>query len=472
LVALCLLSSSSWAAAPLVAEGDGITFLRGTASPDPGWTALGFDDSGWETGTLGIGYGDDDDGTVLDDMRGTYGTVFGRAVFDLGEKGFVAADVENLELSVRFDDGFVVYLNGQEIDRQNVSAGDVTHQTMASASVGDAPATCSFDSEGTGCAWIYFPADNLVDGENVLAFSVHNTSLDSSDLTFIPTLVVSTTPPPSPPFLTEGAGLTFLRGTGAPPPGWAEAGFDDSGWETGIFGIGYGDNDDGTVLDDMRDTYAAVFGRASFDLSDHGINVQDVERLELSVRFDDGFVIYLNGVEVDRANMPDGEVTEQTLATETVGNAPGSCAVDDRAAGCAVVTIPLNLLTGGENVLAFSVHNVGLGSSDLSFIPRLTAYATNGGTEQLFVRGDTNADTRMNIADAVFVLTYLFTGGATPTCIDATDVNDDTSVNVGDAVFILQYLFAEGPAIKPPHPGCGTDTTADDLSCEAYAPCP
>jgi hypothetical protein len=88
-----------------------------------------------------------------------------------------------------------------------------------------------------------------------------------------------------------------------------------------------------------------------------------------------------------------------------------------------------------------------------------------------FRRGDTNADSALDIADAIFTLSYLFASGTAPTCLDAADSNDDGEINVADAIFVLQYLFAGGLAIPPPYPECGIDPTVDELDCLAYRPC-
>ena len=67
--------------AEFVAAADEWRFLRGTVTPPPGWTQADFDDSAWEAGPGGFGYGDGDDATVLDDMRGQYVTVYVRKAF-------------------------------------------------------------------------------------------------------------------------------------------------------------------------------------------------------------------------------------------------------------------------------------------------------------------------------------------------------------------------------------------------------
>ncbi len=88
-----------------------------------------------------------------------------------------------------------------------------------------------------------------------------------------------------------------------------------------------------------------------------------------------------------------------------------------------------------------------------------------------FLRGDTNADAAIDIADAIFILSCLFGDGPVPSCLDAADANDDGAIDVSDAIYVLHYLFVNGPRIPRPHPGCGIDPTVDALGCLEYTPC-
>ncbi len=99
------------------------------------------------------------------------------------------------------------------------------------------------------------------------------------------------------------------------------------------------------------------------------------------------------------------------------------------------------------------------------------AYEMIGCPPTPFQRGDSNSDSSLDIADAIFTLSYLFAQGPSPSCLDAADANDDGAVDLADGIFILQSLFAIGPAIPPPYPGCGVDPTVDELDCLEYRPC-
>lgn len=86
-----------------------------------------------------------------------------------------------------------------------------------------------------------------------------------------------------------------------------------------------------------------------------------------------------------------------------------------------------------------------------------------------FVRGDCNGDGGTNVADAVYLLDYLFIGSVVLPCQDAGDIDDDGALNIADPINFLAYLFSGGPPPAPPNPvtGCGPDVIdTDPLNCE------
>lgn len=171
----------------------------------------------------------------------------------------------------------------------------------------------------------------------------------------------------------------YFKGTQAPPAGWNQPGFDDAAWLAGATGVGYGDNDDATVLEDMRQTatqpgYLSVFLRRGFRVQDPTA----LGQLILRVDFDDGFVAYLNGVEVARANV---------TGNPPAYNRPAS---DNHEAGQPVeydLSSRKDLLRAGANVLAIQVHNYDLASSDLSLIPALLSRKSLPGDPVVRIRG-------------------------------------------------------------------------------------
>ncbi|MEM7235982.1 MAG: hypothetical protein AAF517_27700, partial [Planctomycetota bacterium] len=92
----------------------------------------------------------------------------------------------------------------------------------------------------------------------------------------------------------------------------------------------------------------------------------------------------------------------------------------------------------------------------------------------LFVRGDCNRDSSVDISDPISLLSHLFGVGSsfTPDCRDACDHNDDGRLDISDSVYHLSALFLGGPALEPPSGECGLDPTDDDVECERYGLCP
>ncbi len=90
---------------------------------------------------------------------------------------------------------------------------------------------------------------------------------------------------------------------------------------------------------------------------------------------------------------------------------------------------------------------------------------------KIFRRGDANASGALDIADAIFTLSYLFAKEAHPSCRDAADANDDGALDIADAIATLNCLFGAGNPLPAPFGECGLDPTIDDWGCGSYAPC-
>ncbi len=95
------------------------------------------------------------------------------------------------------------------------------------------------------------------------------------------------------------------------------------------------------------------------------------------------------------------------------------------------------------------------------------------GPAVLFTRGNVNVDARIDIADAIFMLSHLFADGPVPSCEDAADANDDGKLDIADAIKILGHLFAQAGPLPAPFGECGLDREgpADTLDCVSYPPC-
>jgi outer membrane protein assembly factor BamB len=160
---------------PIIAKGSEWRYLSGS-HPDPSWTQLDFNADTWQTAGAGFGYNDDDNQTVLEDMKKHYSSVYIRKSFSLAP----AQDIHELGLVIKYDDAFIAYLNGKEILRVGVFKGS------------GARASGMDKHERKG--WEYFRIDQhhelLREGSNLLAIEGHNRKIDSSAFALNPYLVV------------------------------------------------------------------------------------------------------------------------------------------------------------------------------------------------------------------------------------------------------------------------------------------
>lgn len=141
---------------------------------------------------------------------------------------------------------------------------------------------------------------------------------------------------------------------------WLGPGYDDTAWPEVDRLLALGEQGSVDPPDPVAQT---VYLRGSFFLDDPG-QIRDVR---LAWQRDDGAVVYLNGTEVARSNMPDGPVGHGTRASG-IDNWDGQEPLETE--------LPVGLLRAGENVVAVSVHQAGDGnwvSSDLVFRGVLTA---------------------------------------------------------------------------------------------------
>ncbi|MDO6721294.1 CotH kinase family protein [Psychrosphaera sp. 1_MG-2023] len=168
-------------------------------------------------------------------------------------------------------------------------------------------------------------------------------------------------------FVTTEHDVTYLTPKSAVASDWPELNFDTAGWSTGKSGLGYGDNDDTTIVEaGVR----SIFARFTFNLD----NTTAIEQLFLDIDYDDAFVAYLNGKEIARNNIGGLLPSYNTPATashEAVIYSGGSPERFD-------VSAFIDELIIGDNVLAIQVHNHGESSSDMSMRPYLTGHINNG----------------------------------------------------------------------------------------------
>jgi hypothetical protein len=119
------------------------------------------------------------------------------------------------------------------------------------------------------------------------------------------------------------------------------------------------------------------------------------------------------------------------------------CIPDSTTDRCALILLQGELSDEEGNLLPFRYHQ---GELTLWWI----------------VPGDINADSLVAIADAVYLVNYLYREGPEPCACESADVNGDCVISLGDLIYLLNYLFRQG---GPPLPGCQVSVPCPHEDC-------
>jgi hypothetical protein len=281
------------------------------------WIEPEFDDSSWEVGISGVGYGDNDDNTRV---RGGAASVYTRYYFDAPNAG----KIDELSFLVDYDDAYALWLNGVEIARSgNLAAlspeGEVPDWDVSAArgTMGGHGASELQAGQPNEARWkqgnlgMHFVAVNfggqepegvqakppeqgkpagapIYTKDNILAGANFNDGPGSSDMTLIMRLMGD-----DEIYVDEGSEVKYIHSpdNADVDDSWIEVKFDDSDWADGISGVGFSDGDDNTTT---PGGLISIWTRYHFDAP----NASKIKELILLADYDDGYVAWLNGVPI------------------------------------------------------------------------------------------------------------------------------------------------------------------------------
>lgn len=358
---LGFISFQSFSQTSIIPYGSSWRYLDNNTRP-ANWETSGFADGGWSVGNGQFGYGDGDETTLINHGGCTpiasCGTKYITTYFRKSVTIANPASFASFTLNVRRDDGVVVYINGVERYSNNMPAGR-THATLASGNAtdeGNTPQTTSLSSA-------FFSA-----GTNVIAVELHQSSNTSSDITFDLELWGNSTPVG----LVNFSDVWKYLDNNTRPANWHTTGYNDASWASGASELGYGDAPATTVSygSDAANKYVTTYFRKTFNVT----GLSGYNNFTLNLVRDDGAIIYLNGVEVVRDNMPGGTPTHNTLASAAISGADETTPISFSLSTCNFVE--------GTNTIAVEMHQSDVGSTDLSFNLELIANV-GGGTPTL-----------------------------------------------------------------------------------------
>ncbi|MDG1889998.1 MAG: lamin tail domain-containing protein [Verrucomicrobiota bacterium] len=260
--------------------------------------------------------------------------------------------------------------------------------------------------------------------------------------------------------LLQGSTWQYLDGGRKPVPTWRDLSADTENWQRGKAPLGYGDSGMKTAMDfggTSSDKAITYYFRHVFDIPDP----ETIHQLTLHLIRDDGAVIYLNGREVARDNLPGGTIEHDTRALSAAGGSDESTVRRFQLSSERLLT--------GQNILAAEVHQASPTSSDLRF----DAWLETHSALELPIQGETwlkarshDGSTWSALTEAQFLKSKPQAPAAGDLLITEIHYNPDGSddfefleimnvspdsldlsgVTVEDSV---DYLFPEGSRIAP-----------------------
>jgi autotransporter-associated beta strand protein len=360
------------------------------------WQQAAYDDSLWNSGAGPFGFGTFSGVTIATDlsaqMQNRAASVYLRKTFTVTPEQ--AASGAALELLTQYNDGFIAFINGVEVTRRNMgNAGMFAYhdQTAFNTNVNN-PA---LETINLGVA-----NTRLVAGENILCIQAHNKALvGSGAANFL--ILADLRIAGGATLVTQDSTWKYFPGLAEPSGGvldyglyyefvqqsavvaWAALRFNDAAWLAGSGPVGIeGANPPDYILgvNLYAQTYnitPSIYKRRAFALTPTEAN--SAQPLRLTIDYDDGVIIYLNGKEVIRRNVgTPGIPTPHNATANGNHNANG----DNGGAVTGQEEIiflgsPQSLLQSGDNVLAVQLHRSSLTSSDS--IARVTLETTGIG---------------------------------------------------------------------------------------------
>jgi hypothetical protein len=175
----------------------------------------------------------------------------------------------------------------------------------------------------------------------------------------------------SPIIQATGAVWKYLDDGSDQSTQWRARTFDDSAWASGPSRLGYGNDGETTTVSygtSSTNKHITTYFRHTFNVTDPTLFIA----LTMDLIVDDGAIVYLNGIEVLRKNLPTTDITSQTLASSTVGGSAETTFTQH--------TLSASDLIAGTNVIAVEVHQSAANSSDLSLDLGLSARSLTSST--------------------------------------------------------------------------------------------
>jgi len=337
-----LFASSVSAQTTLIPKESTWSYLDNGSNQGTTWKDSGFNVASWPTGQAPLGMGGITGATMNTTITKNLTTYFVKHV-TLSNPTFT-----HLYLNSMYDDGIVIYVNGIEVSRQNMPTGTVTYNTTATTFIGG--------SDEGDYSSIQVSASNLIDGVNVIAVELHNSSAGSSDLSFD----LEVTGVDLGDFILERQGEWSYHDSGIDlGTAWYSTAYDASNWETGDAVLGYGGITGASVATTID--YGGISTNkhpTAYFTKEVVLDNPNYSQLQIGLLADDGAAVYINGKFAFKAGLP-YSWNYNTYADHTAAGADEG--------DYEIYEVPDTFLVNGVNVFSAEVHQTNASSSDLAF---------------------------------------------------------------------------------------------------------
>jgi uncharacterized repeat protein (TIGR01451 family) len=328
-------------------------------------------------------------------------------------------------LQAKFDDGIVVWVNGVEAYRNNMPTGTINYATLASSAIANNGADIyssnipkSLFVAGNNIIAVEIHQNSLTSTDLFFDFQLigntnaagntgrpftvrYNNASEKGNILFVANNIITssgaitTEVPPAGTATNNSNTGAYLdidntttnlfnlgsswkwRSTGAiPAANWNTTAYSDAAWAAGNGELGYGDGDEVTCIPygcngnvcnptNSCNKYWTYYFRKTINIT----SLAGINQFLFNYKRDDGIVIYVNGTEILRENMPGGAIAYNTPASSDISNEN------------AVVSYTLNGTSPfiiGNNTIAVEIHQSSQPSTDISFDMSLDMINSNG----------------------------------------------------------------------------------------------
>lgn len=408
------------------------------------WKDLSYPASDWVTAKTAIGVGTNpparntnmpEDASVggAGISGAKYPTIYFRKILS----NLNPNDYSSFQLRTKFDDAIVVWINGVEAFRNNISANPV-YATLANGAI---------TNNGSDIYTATISASMFVAGDNVIAVEIHQNSLTSSDLFFDLELTGITNETlidfggnsaSAPDWKYKGGGIN-LDATN-----WKDLSYPASDWLSAKSAFGFGSNPPARNTNIPEDASAGGGGVSGLRYSTLyfrkiiSVNSPNTfETFRLRTKFDDGIVVWVNGTEAYRNNIA-ASPSYATLAPSAIAN---------NGYDTYTTSLSPSLFVNGNNIIAVEIHQNAVTSSDLFFDLELAAlkkptltrgpYLQMGGKDSITIRWRTDAATISKVKWGTSVGVY------TDSIVDNTSTTEHI-IRIGTLLPDTRYYYSIG----------------------------